>query len=156
MTEAEVLAEVTSHGDRIWSIVQYWSSISFGLLIAAHITAHRTALSVLVTFLALYTLFTIQLWGMLRFDFQVISAGIDQLRSMANSDELSAMGTSVIRHGPTANDNVYTIGLRWIIGLGLFLATCPTQSTAVGKNNLNSQCPNDDFMQKSFESIERT
>jgi hypothetical protein len=41
MTEAEILAGLAAHGDRVWSVMQYWTSVSFGLLIAAHFAAER-------------------------------------------------------------------------------------------------------------------
>jgi len=38
MTEADILAQITAYGDQISASMQYWTSVSFGVLVAAHLT----------------------------------------------------------------------------------------------------------------------
>ncbi len=38
MTEAEVLAQVVSYADQVSANMQYWTSVPFAVLVAAHLT----------------------------------------------------------------------------------------------------------------------
>lgn len=124
MTEAEILTEIAVHGDRIWAIMQYWTSVCFGLLIAAHLTAARVSGYVIAIFLILYSIFTFQLMTMLRFDMKVIQAGIMELERLADSGEtLGLTAQAVVENGPVAHDTWYTLLLRRVTGVGMFIAT---------------------------------
>ncbi len=123
MTEAEILAELTSHGDRIWSIMQYWTSISFAVLIAAHLTAARISWIVIAIFLLIYVLVTFQFAVMIRFDVELIKAGISELMTRSENGQLTLLSQAAIDKGPLANETLATRLLRRAVGLGMFVAT---------------------------------
>ena len=57
MSEAELLL-ASEALDRMWSLIQWWASISFGLLVIAHIAADRIGLYLAVLISMLYTGFS--------------------------------------------------------------------------------------------------
>jgi len=58
MTEADLLVEFATRTDRIWDITQWWASVTFGVLLAAHVGANSLNKPLVVIILSLFTLFT--------------------------------------------------------------------------------------------------
>ena len=112
------------HGDRVWSNLQFWTSVSFGLLIAAHIAATNVSKSVLAVILVLYMLFTTTFLRMILYDMEVIRAGGMQLEMLADAGaQLSLMSRTTLDHGPLLNETWYTsIPSYGMVG-GLLLVT---------------------------------
>ena len=124
MTEAEILEQLATHGDRVWSIVQYWTSVSFAMLIAGHFAADRVHWLVLIWFGLLYAAFTLTFVSMAVFDGQVIRAGLVQLQGIGGEGrELGLIGQTFVTDAPLQNPGV----IRRIAGLlmffGLFFTT---------------------------------
>ena len=126
MTEAEILEQVVTHGDRIWSIFQYWTSVSFAILIAGHFAAERIHWVVLAFFGTLYASFSLFFADMIQFDANVISAGLDQLQQMVEEGEqIGLMAQTFIAEGPLSKQNkslLLIVATRFAF-LGLFVAT---------------------------------
>jgi hypothetical protein len=124
MTEAELVAQMAAHGDRLWSIAQYWTSVSFGILIAGHFAAERVHWLALVFFGMLYLVFTSVCYNMLVFDSSVIRAGLDQLQSMADKgQQLGHIGKSFIENAPLNNQTPGKRMAQLLMGIGLLLTT---------------------------------
>jgi hypothetical protein len=124
MTEAELVAQMAAHGDRLWSITQYWTSVSFGILIAGHFAADRIHWSILVFFGLLYLAFSDACYGMLVFDSGAIRAGLDQLQSMVDDGEpLGHIGKNFIENAPLNNQTLGTELRSAFMALGLLLTT---------------------------------
>ena len=124
MNEIEILQLMAMHDDKAWSVLQFWTSVSFGLLIAAHFAAANVSRFVLVVVLVLYIFFTAQSWGMIRFDVQAIKAGGRQLEILTDEGaKLSLISRATLDYGPALNDPWYTRILRQGMALGLFLVT---------------------------------
>ena len=124
MTETEIVGQLAVHGDRIWSILQYWTSVSFGILVAGHFAANRIHWSVLILFSALYSAFSNACLDMFYFDASTIQAGLHQLQSMADSGEaLGQIAQNFIENSPLANQTSLTRIFWRFMGLGLFLMT---------------------------------
>ncbi len=124
MNEIEILQLMAMHDDKAWSVLQFWTSVSFGLLIAAHFAAANVSRSVLVVVLVLYILFTAQSWGMILFDVQAIKAGGRQLEMLTDEGaKLSLISRATLDYGPALNDTWYTRIPRQGMVLGLFLVT---------------------------------
>lgn len=142
MTEAEILEQLASHGDRMWSIFQYWTSVSFALLIAGHFAADRIHWLVLVFFGILYASFTYTFVNMAQFDASVIRTGLDQLSAIAEEGQhLSMLGETFISESPLSKENPYALSgfASSIAFIGLFLAALiyPAYCHIKGKKSLN-------------------
>ena len=126
MTEAEIVEQLATPGDRIWSIFQYWTSVSFAILIAGHFSAERIHWLVLVFLGILYASFSLLFSNMVQFDSSVISAGLVQLQRMAEEgQQLSLLGQTFITEGPLSmqNPSPEMTSVTRLAFFGLFLAT---------------------------------
>jgi hypothetical protein len=140
MTEAEILEQLATHGDRMWSILQYWTSVSFAILIAGHFTADRIHWLVLAFFGILYACFSLLFTNMVQFDSSVITAGLDHLQQMAEEgQQLSLIGQTFISESPLSKQNpsLVTSSAMRLAFIGLFLATLvyPTYCHLKSKNS---------------------
>ena len=124
MNEIEILELMAMHDDKAWSVLQFWTSVSFGLLIAAHFAAANVSRSVLVVVLVLYILFTATVMPGIRFETQAIKAAGKQLEILADEGaKLSLISRAALDYGPLLNDTWYTRIPRQAMVLGLFLVT---------------------------------
>lgn len=124
MTEAEILADMAGHGDRIWAMLQYWTGVSFGLLVAAHFAADRLNKYALFILLLLYTAFTFSVLRMQQFDQGMILAGIAQLTLMAeNNENLTLLGKNLLTLSPLAQMSPFYKGLNIFMGAGLYITS---------------------------------
>ena len=124
MNEFEIFQLLAVHVERVWSDIQFWTSVSFGLLIAAHLAAANVSRSVLVVVLALYILFTISVMPAIRYETQAIKAVGRQLEMIADEGaKLSPVSRAALDYGPLLNDTWYTRIPRQGMVLGLFLVT---------------------------------
>ena len=80
MSEAELLLLGSESLDRVWSLVQWWASISFGLLVIAHIAADRIGLFVAVLVSMLYTGFTLAVLRIAQRNMGIVESVIGDLR----------------------------------------------------------------------------
>ena len=65
MTEYEILYLLSETYDRVWELIQYWTSVSFGYLILAHVAAPRLNLVIVAVLSILYVAFSVQMMGLL-------------------------------------------------------------------------------------------
>ena len=65
MTEYEILYLLSETFDRVWELVQFWSSVSFGYLILAHVAAPRLNLIIIAVLSILYVAFSMQMFQLL-------------------------------------------------------------------------------------------
>ena len=124
MNETEIVGQLAVHGDRIWSVLQYWTSVSFGIMVAGHFAADRIHWSVLALFGLLYIAFSNVCLDMLNFDSSTIRAGLDQLQSMAdNGAALGRIGQNFVENSPLSNQTLLSQFFWILTGFGLFLTT---------------------------------
>ena len=90
MTEAELLMIASESLDRMWSLMQWWASISFGLLVVAHIASHRIGNYLAVLFPVLYTCFSFGVVAIIQRNLGIVESVYEDLRIMqAGNIELS-------------------------------------------------------------------
>ena len=58
MTIAQLLSELSSSQERIWAIIQYWSSVSFGLIIAMHVIQTQLKWTIVSALLIIYSAYS--------------------------------------------------------------------------------------------------
>ncbi|MBT4518975.1 MAG: hypothetical protein HOC23_03130 [Halieaceae bacterium] len=64
MTEAELLSLLSEAIDRVWALLQWWASISFGLLLVAHLAGEKLNRFLVILLASLYCGFTGLIYGM--------------------------------------------------------------------------------------------
>lgn len=65
MTEYEILYLMSEAFDRIWALIQFWSSVSFGYLVLAHVAAPRLNVMIVLVLSLLYIAFSAQMLELL-------------------------------------------------------------------------------------------
>ncbi len=124
MTEADLLSQLSSFGDFLWSLMQYWTSISVGILIASHFVASRLNGFILAIFIIIYTVFTVQIVTLMQLELQAIKGIFMDLEIMAGKGvALSNTARQILEHSPVANDTLINQLIRLVMTGGMFLIT---------------------------------
>jgi hypothetical protein len=124
MTEADLLSQLSSFGDFLWSLMQYWTSISVGILIASHFVASRLNGFILAIFIIIYTVFTVQIVTLMQLELQAIKGIFMDLEIMAGKGvALSNTARQILEHSPVANDTLINQLFRLVMTGGMFLIT---------------------------------
>ncbi|MDX1736414.1 MAG: hypothetical protein R3228_18700 [Halioglobus sp.] len=87
MTEAELIYQASEYLNRIWSMQQWWASISIGVLIMAHIASARLNLLLIIICLGLYTSYTLYMLQMSGENYDTIFALATDLQTLIESGE---------------------------------------------------------------------
>jgi hypothetical protein len=90
MSETDIVFQSATYLDRLWSLQQWWASISIGVLIMAHLAAERLNLFLVCISLALYTVYSLYMTHMLRENADSLFALLDDLRGMVESGQASS------------------------------------------------------------------
>jgi hypothetical protein len=100
------------------------TSVSFGVLIAAHLAAKRLSWIILIGFIALYTIFTHNVGQITTLHLKTIEAIAADLRLLAESGvALSNTSLSFLENSPLLRETVVDTTARSILGYGLFIIT---------------------------------
>jgi hypothetical protein len=104
MTEAEISYQMSEYLDRLWTLQQWWASISIGVLIMAHLATARLNLFLVLISLALYTSYTVYIVQMLRdniFTIYALAADLEALvqSGIVNSNNANEM-MSIMDNNP--------------------------------------------------------
>ena len=85
MSEAELMSTFYSSIDSLWGLMQYWTSISMGVLIGSYFVASKLNRFVIASFLLIYILFTLQIATINLVHMQVIQGVAMDLQQLAAS-----------------------------------------------------------------------
>jgi hypothetical protein len=82
LSESELIEHLFNLYDRYWTIVQWWSSISFSLIIVAYLAADRLSKVIVATLLGLYTLYTIWAYLLMAYNLNMVASLFVDLASL--------------------------------------------------------------------------
>ena len=100
MTEAELIYQLGESANRLWTLVQWWASISFGLVALAHFSIRKLSLALVGALLSLYVLFSLLL-AEINFGIAMQMNRIrETLGDLDAAGELSAVGQASIGPAP--------------------------------------------------------
>tara|TARA_B100001540_G_scaffold225559_1_gene199757 strand:+ start:2806 stop:3216 length:411 start_codon:yes stop_codon:yes gene_type:complete len=116
MTEAELLAEYALRIDRVWSMAQWWASVTFAVLLAAHLGVRTLNRPIVTIIIFLYTVFT-------AFVALTIYANSENILAIKSSlrvlEDLTLLGSRMAGEGGAGY-----LSLLWFLILSLtYLAT---------------------------------
>jgi uncharacterized membrane protein YhiD involved in acid resistance len=124
MTEADLLSQLTSVGSFLWSLMQYWTSVSIGFLIGSHFVANRLNAIVLTLFILIYIFFTVQITILIRLQVQEIAAiGMDLNNMADNGIVLSNAARVFLEQSPVVNQTLAGQITRLLMFGSMFLLT---------------------------------
>jgi hypothetical protein len=104
--------------------MQYWTSISFGILIGSHFVAKKLSVFFLALFLFVYALFTLQIVELMRlqiFEIQGIAKDLNNLAE--NGVVLSNTARAFLEHGPAVTENITGPIIRLLMFGTMFFIT---------------------------------
>jgi len=116
LSEAEIIESLFSIYDRYWTIVQWWSSVSFSLIIVAYLAADRLNKGIVATLLGLYSLYTVWVYLLMAYNVNMAVALLADLESLRIAGNLLSQGALV-----TLQDKLPEYGTR--LGSVALLAT---------------------------------
>ena len=124
MTEADLLSQITAVGSLLWSLMQYWTSVSIGILIGSHFVANRLNLILLSLFVLIYIFFSIQIVILMRLQVQeIVAIGMD-LKNIADNDfALSNAAKTFLEKSPVVNETLAGPVSRALMFGTMFLLT---------------------------------
>ena len=93
MTEAELFAELAVRADRMWEISQWWASITFGVLLAAHLGSRHLNLKFVTIILVAYISFSFNYFQSYIFLGQANAVILESLANLASQEVLSELGS---------------------------------------------------------------
>jgi len=124
MTEADLLSQLAPVGDFLWSLMQYWTSVSIGILIGSYFVAKRLSIGFLTLILFAYILFSFTVAELMQLQVLEIKAIAMDLNSLAeNGVVLSHTSRAFLEHGPVVNENMTGLAVRLLMFGTMFLVT---------------------------------
>lgn len=113
MSEAEILEQLFSVFDRYWFIVQWWASVSFGLIMIAYFAAEKLSALLLGTVLGLYFIYSGWVYMLLVYNVEIAQGLLTDLNAMSTAGELTSQGARV------AIENPFVIYGTWLGNVAL-------------------------------------
>ncbi len=100
MSEADILDQLFSVYDRYWVIVQWWASVSFGLIMIAYFAADKLKALLLVVVLVLYLVYSAWVFMLLVYNVEVAYGLFVDLAALKASGLLQSEGAKVALENP--------------------------------------------------------
>lgn len=100
MSEADILEQLFSVFDRYWVIVQWWASVSFGLIMIAYFAADKLRAFLLVVILVLYLVYSGWVFMLLVYNVDVAYGLFEDLASLKALGLLESKGAKAALENP--------------------------------------------------------
>ncbi|MCP8899581.1 hypothetical protein [Gilvimarinus xylanilyticus] len=111
MTEFEISYLTSEALDRMWDIMQFWVSITFGLIAMSHIARRHLNVILVAAVSLLYLLFSLFVFRVIYFNLKVMQGHLLDLRALGK-DKLSTAQQYFIEYFPS----------EFEIGIGVLFA----------------------------------
>ena len=90
MTEVEIVNHISALYDRYWVMVQWWASLSFGLIAVAHLAADRLTAYLLSLILILYLVYSVWMLNFYLYNLYALDGFLSDLGVLRDSTNLSS------------------------------------------------------------------
>ncbi len=107
--------------DRYWVLAQWWTSVSFGLILVAFVAARRLTPYLLVAIIGLYAGYTMWVYSLFLFNLEVAFAYLEDLQALEASGHALTLGTKTLMSSPHYQRGEMTAN---ILLPATFLACC--------------------------------
>jgi hypothetical protein len=109
MTEAEIAFQVSEYLNRVWSMQQWWASVSIGVLVMAHLASDKLNLFLVFISLALYTIYTLYMQQMSLENIDTVFALLRDLEVLVDSGKVSSNNAEEILGILTTNPVLFIL-----------------------------------------------
>jgi hypothetical protein len=110
-------------GESILSRIEFWSGISYGLIVIAYLAPARLTLSVTIFLLVLYGLFTFSVLHNINFDMETSRAALNDVLRLVEEHNLNLEAALHKAQAPTSEEFKMARGITNLYLPGLFLGT---------------------------------
>lgn len=100
MTEYEIVYLTSEYVNRTWEVMQFWASVSFGIIALSHLGARYLNLVMTLIVSLLYIGFTLFVVNILRVNGEVVSGFLLDLQSKTASAGLSEGTQAIVDTAP--------------------------------------------------------
>lgn len=135
MNEAEISYQMSEYLNRLWTIQQWWASVSIGVLIMAHLATSRLNLFLVSISLGLYTSYTLYIVQMLRENMNTIYALAADLKALIQSDVVNSNNANQMISIMEANPFLFYLTFG-----GTYLSICSYLIYSYYKARSNNPC----------------
>lgn len=119
MTESEIIENVFKIFDRYWSMIQWWASVSFGLIAVAHFAVEKLSRALVALLILLYVLFTAWVVDFYLFNVQILAGfrqDLSQLGDSAHFGSRALLESSIIKGGLVLQDIAFVMTFFSAVG----------------------------------------
>lgn len=96
MTEYEISFLISEYVNRQWGVMQFWASVSFGLMAVSHISAKHLNMMMVVVISILYVMFSLFVLNILKMSGAVVGGYIADLQALATTESLRTLGADMV------------------------------------------------------------
>lgn len=100
MSEAELIEQLFSVFDRYWFVVQWWASVSFGLIMIAYFAADKLSALLLGVVIGLYLIYSCWVYMLLIYNIDIATGLLADLNSLREAGELKTEGARAALDNP--------------------------------------------------------
>ncbi len=93
MSEADLLEQISARSDSIWTLVQFWISLSFAAIVAIHYSSKQLSGLLIATLLLLYTGYSLTILRSLATHSDSQGAAWSMMVEMESAGTLSPLGS---------------------------------------------------------------
>lgn len=93
MSEAEIVYQLSENFNRIWSMLQWWASISLGLIVLAHVASERLNGFLVIVVVTLYSAFSFYVFQLMNRNYESVQGYVSDLQNIVKSGNDLASGT---------------------------------------------------------------
>ncbi len=120
MTEYEIASMISEYANRMWQIIQFWSSVSFGLIAICYLAQNRLSLLINSVITILYIAFSIFVFSMQAMNESVIAGFLQDLQVMIEQGGLQSSGAAAILSSKPSLGQILIIRFA---SIGTFIGT---------------------------------
>jgi hypothetical protein len=119
MSEAEIMVQVSLNDEALWVMIQWWVSISFGLIALAHFGRNQLTLPLVILLALIYIAGTGVYWTVIQIYVQSSLDYFGDLRSLRDAGALTQGTETYIRRWT----DPWHVGFFGIAMIGIFFGT---------------------------------
>ncbi len=123
MSEYELVYLASEYINRTWQLLQFWASVSFGLLAVSYLAAKHLNLAMAVVLTLLYCSFTLFIMTMLGLNGEVVDGFITDLAALDSTDKGSALTSQGAQKIVTTSPGPLPMALIVSAFFGTFVST---------------------------------
>ena len=107
MGEYEIAYLLSEHINRMWEVIQFWTSVSFGLIALSHLGAQRLNLGIVLIISFLYLMFSLYAVNIIAMNEAIVAGFMQDIENLIAQEALSSDGILAVHEAkPSTFENL--------------------------------------------------